>query len=83
MIVLLIDILIISFCLLGGVGGGDWLKKKKGYLGGFPPSITFRLHTKVPGSFMFLAMEILPSSGFSRLQNVPGKPISLPGNAWV
>lgn len=81
MIVLLIDILIISFCLIGGW----WVvkEKKKGYLGGFPPSITFRLHTKVPGSFMFLAMEILPSSGFSRLQNVPGKPISLPGNAWV
>lgn len=76
---LLIDILIISFCLIGG----GWLKEKKGYLGGFPPSITFRLHRKVPGSFMFLAMDILPSSGFSRLQNVPGKPISLPGNAWV
>jgi len=37
---------------------------------------------QAPGSFMLLAMDILPSSGFSPLQNVLGKPIALPADAW-
>lgn len=57
-------------------------KKKRLCLGIFR-SITFLIRIKVPGSLTLLAMDILPSSGFSWLQNVLGKPSSLPMNAWI